>query len=434
MIAYHPKLNRNRDVLETYFDIRITHSLDEFKRYQGEKFFLLTIFDIWAANSTDTKKEIIWEHVFSLELINELKLGKYPILFDSISEGCIKSSFDTIEDFCQHINVSPQNVYICLANPQSIKLNRQSYPSLSQYNFFSFDRFELDAVQIGSSMGDLIYKVKFNDRKRFLFLNRRYSVDRAYLYFKFHEFNLLDNMHCTFKLDNIYSDIPVTLQNVIADLQANYKASGASVIEHINQHVDYFSNSLPNEIKTKMSPIYNIDDKKSFLYSFWNLAAHNSTDIGIVTETFRNQLGISEGDIHYKTHYFITEKTYRTILMKQPFILFSNPYALKYLKTGGYKTFAPFIDESYDNIENLADRQNAIINEVRRLDRMSDTDFAEMMEQIQEIVTYNYNNLMSKKTNKFKNTEWSDDKFKTYFKEINKELTSSTLIKWHNKY
>jgi hypothetical protein len=41
------------------------------------------------------------------------------------------------------------------------------------------------------------------------------------------------------------------------------------------------------------------------------------------------------------------------------------------LKELGYKTYAPFIDESYDSIEDDGDRMLAILNEVERLCKMS---------------------------------------------------------------
>lgn len=434
MLLYNPKSIRNRDYLNTYLNVTLTHSFEEFKEYSGEKFFLLTIFDIWLANNTDTKSDINWETVFSSELLQELKKEKYPILFENASECSTKVTFDTLEDFCNYIEINPSNVYICLANTQSVYLNLNSYPSLEKYNFFSFERFAFDAVQIGYSMGNIPSKFKFNNRKRFLFLNRRYSADRAYMYFKFHKFNLLDNMHCTFSLDNIYNDNVVTLQHVIEDLLSTHTNSSAEVINYIKLNTDLLEASLPHEVSISDSIIYNVDHKKSCLYTFWNFAVHNSTDINIITETFRYHYGIPDTDLHYQTLFFITEKTYRTILMKQPFVLFSNPYALKYLRNAGYKTFSPFIDESYDSIENLADRQNAIINEVQRLNSMGEAEFSELMINCREIAEYNYTNLMERETNKFHNTVWSADKLKLQLRDIDRTLKSATLFKWYNKY
>lgn len=120
--------------------------------------------------------------------------------------------------------------------------------------------------------------------------------------------------------------------------------------------------------------------------------------------------------------------------MKQPFILFSNPYALKYLRNAGYKTFSPFMNESYDNVENLFGRQNMIVNEVNRLSNMPANEFNELMANCKEIAKYNYDVLMSRIHDKYHNTAWTNDKIKPYMRSINFDIPGTTLIKWHNNY
>ena len=430
MLLYNPEYARNRDCLNAYLHVRLTHSLKDFKDYQGEKFFLLTISDIWSATNGDTRYDINWEPLFSNEILQELKKEKYPILFDSSGECCTKSNFNTLDSFCKYVDANPNDVYVCLNNTQSVHLTS----NINKYNFFSFERYAFDAVQVSYSMSKILYSFSFNDRKRFLFLNRRYSMERAYMYLKFHKFNLLDDMHCTFSLDNIYNDNLVTLNQIIEDISLTHNNSCKEVIDYISSNTIELEASLPHKVKTSDVSMYNVDHKKTCLYTFWNLAAHNSTDINIITETFRYHYGISDTDIHHQTMFFITEKTYRTILMKQPFILFSNPHALKYLKNDGYRTFSPFIDESYDSIENLADRQNAIIDEFKRLHSMKESEFNELLDKCREIAEYNYTNLMTREFDKFYNTVWTNNNLKPYLRDIDRNLKPATLFKWYNKY
>ena len=159
--------------------------LEDFKEYRGEKFFLLTISDIWSATNGDTKYDINWEPLFSNEILQELKKEKYPILFDSSGEYCTKSNFNTLDSFCKHVDANPNDVYVCLNNTQSVQLTS----NINKYNFFSFDRYAFDAVQVSYNMSKILYNFSFNDRKRFLFLNRRYSIERAYMYFSWDSFN-----------------------------------------------------------------------------------------------------------------------------------------------------------------------------------------------------------------------------------------------------
>ena len=47
----------------------------------------------------------------------------------------------------------------------------------------------------------------------------------------------------------------------------------------------------------------------------------------------------------------LTEKTFKPIVMQQPFIIQSCKGSLEYLRRYGFKTFADFWDESYDEAD-----------------------------------------------------------------------------------
>lgn len=63
----------------------------------------------------------------------------------------------------------------------------------------------------------------------------------------------------------------------------------------------------------------------------------------------------------------LTEKILRPIACGQPFILASTPGALRYLKTYGFETFDPVIDEQYDRVLDPVDRMRAIVAQMQRL-------------------------------------------------------------------
>mgnify|MGYP006921279118 CR=1 FL=1 len=97
---------------------------------------------------------------------------------------------------------------------------------------------------------------------------------------------------------------------------------------------------------------------------------------------------------------FLTEKTYKPIFYKQPFILISEPYSLRYLRSMGYKTFGSFIDESYDEIEDPHQRMKHITNEILKINSMSLGQLEDIRLQIQDIVEHNYNVFMSRPSEK----------------------------------
>lgn len=88
-----------------------------------------------------------------------------------------------------------------------------------------------------------------------------------------------------------------------------------------------------------------------------------------------------------------TEKTHKFHLAKMPFILYAMPGSLKVLREQGYKTFSPYINETYDLIENDEDRSIAIANEIERLCFMSDEWWYEALTELQPRLDHNFNHL-----------------------------------------
>lgn len=129
-----------------------------------------------------------------------------------------------------------------------------------------------------------------------------------------------------------------------------------------------------------------------------DLIYHQDSYFSLVTETlfFKSPNDyfptIDAGD-----SIFLTEKTFRPIGLKHPFILVSRPWSLAYLKKLGYRTFHPFIDETYDSIDDDHLRLKEIWNEVLRLSRFTDEQWIDWQEKVKDILEHNYQILMEKK-------------------------------------
>jgi hypothetical protein len=96
---------------------------------------------------------------------------------------------------------------------------------------------------------------------------------------------------------------------------------------------------------------------------------------------------------------WITEKTIKNLYIGKPFILMSGPGTLAKLQSYGFKTFSPWIDESYDTILNHSDRLNAILIEI---DRVADLDLLELHKNILPILEHN-RQVFTDLVKKFKN-------------------------------
>ena len=95
---------------------------------------------------------------------------------------------------------------------------------------------------------------------------------------------------------------------------------------------------------------------------------------------------------------FFSEKTFKAIGMGHPFLVATAANSLQYLRKLGYKTFHPYIDESYDELEDNGLRMMAIINEAERLCNLSKSEFKSWRKGIEPIVRYNQKLIDSKRS------------------------------------
>jgi len=121
--------------------------------------------------------------------------------------------------------------------------------------------------------------------------------------------------------------------------------------------------------------------RKMLLSQTMPFGVYNESYYSIVCET------------HYSNDFsFFTEKTAKPILAKRLFVPVSGQYFLRNLRKLGFRTFDGIIDETFDEIEDMAERYSAIINEINKLCKQ---DPREVLEKCQEIVDYNRKVLLS---------------------------------------
>ena len=96
---------------------------------------------------------------------------------------------------------------------------------------------------------------------------------------------------------------------------------------------------------------------------------------------------VSETDVH--TNKFFTEKTCKNLYLGKPFLLLSGQGSIKVLQDYGFKTFGPWIDESYDNYSNVYDRLTAIKQEIDRLSLLSVEQLQTMHDELQPVFEHN---------------------------------------------
>lgn len=99
---------------------------------------------------------------------------------------------------------------------------------------------------------------------------------------------------------------------------------------------------------------------------------------------------------YYDDKLHLTEKIFKPIVTKHPFILVSSPGNLSYLKGYGFKTFDQWIDESYDSEPDPDLRIKMITNELQKLCNMPWEDLMQMRKEMDEVLEYNHQHFFGK--------------------------------------
>lgn len=118
---------------------------------------------------------------------------------------------------------------------------------------------------------------------------------------------------------------------------------------------------------------------------------YQETYFSIVSETnyYISHCGLETGR-------FLSEKAFKPIVFRHPFVFVSTPGILDALRQVGYQTFDGIINESYDQISNDGDRLLAVLDEVHRLCHLNDAELSKYISECKEITEYNYNVFINK--------------------------------------
>jgi hypothetical protein len=144
------------------------------------------------------------------------------------------------------------------------------------------------------------------------------------------------------------------------------------------------SDNLKNYMLLNVAKFIDIDNLEDVNgYGFEYKQVYMKSYFTIVTETY-----------FFEPYYYVSEKTFKPIAHMHPFIIFGRPGSLKYLKKYGFKTFHPFIDESYDLEENNNKRFEMVYDEIVKLNELTNEELDNIMDKITDILQHNQKTLL----------------------------------------
>lgn len=315
------------------------------------------------------------------DFVKKYNLNDSPIMFSWRSEGYQHKIIHFMNDVIKELvnNYTGYNIDMFHYHTGSIPINT----NIDFYNSLMFD-FLPKNILLENELSGHYFNTRINRQvevntklKKFVSMNGNPRTNRRIALSYLIKTDLLKESFYSFDSNKMrdYSHNPLLekYNEILSDL---YKTIVEPMILS-KQHDD------PSNDRLKKEDIYYFDN------SYFSL----------VQETFfDNTLDWSTGDIGFYECIFITEKTYRPIYFKHPFILLGVKGSLAGLREYGFKTFSPYFDESYDNIDDPVVRIETALNEVKRLCSLSAGEWMSIQRALLPIVEYNYNLLTSDST------------------------------------
>jgi len=339
--------------------------------------------DMDGSGNVDTSKKSIFELIHP-NFLKDLQSKKALLLIDQSIEGYHQVwLWDWFHKKCNTYKISPNTiVYMtgdqesadkydkwCVENNISSKLKVIPSISLSYYIRSTYQKTNLDI-----KFDELLEYKKNNSPTIYLYdcLNLRPRSHRILNFLHLVNSDLL-------KYGNVSMSDQTEWKNYI-DMKPGaapyYRTYGLPI--HIISKLNGLSTELNVKTYSKLSEI------KEY-YIFYER---------ILDDVYRNSWVsvVTESSFFEQEHaIFVSEKTFKPIACMQPFIIVGSKGTLKYLRKLGYKTFHPFIDESYDELDDK-ERFIAIMDAIKKIQAIEDK--VSWYKSMREIVEHNHNLFM----------------------------------------
>lgn len=125
-----------------------------------------------------------------------------------------------------------------------------------------------------------------------------------------------------------------------------------------------------------------------------NISSDHSAKIS-VEDAVKSAIHIVAETVFDLDRIHATEKVFKPMVMKQPFIIFAGPGMLEYLKSYGFMTFGHLWDESYDQEFDHVARMEKLVSLIKDINSLNSDDFRKLMINCQQVIDHNHKHFFS---------------------------------------
>lgn len=372
-------------------------SVDDLLIKNAEKFFLInlmdrTIFDFFPA-----------EEIIPAEVLADIKQGKASLLVRNLYHGHHTLVRDVYENFIVKHSVHPKNVLLACESvdmADEIRIVAKEF-DLPECRYRWTRLLEWSTRESNREpIKDTLQKKHYE--KKFLNFNGNRTWSRSAVVLLFKCLGLIEkgyvsynSRHTLEELRGLSEETYTTIYNCLAkkDLIKIYPLLPPSEVELPPASIRIGELFEANKEELLKLDQLLVDVMNTFdVMHIGDLDYYRNTYFSVITETsFPGMMfwdRYLDGTLTERGR-LLSEKVFKPILAKHPFIMVGHPRTLELLRDIGYKTFHPFIDETYDTIEDHPTRLLAIAEEVKRLCEMSDEEVYTFIDNVLPICEHN---------------------------------------------
>lgn len=282
---------------------------------------------------------------------------QYPELYNNILEG------NELDDYIAWYTKFVKKPFVLVTSEKSIIQKQMS----EKYGFENLYYFYHGFAALDWFRG---YQALNHDKeivreydKDFITYNRLIKQDRSYriyLVSLLKEYDLLDKGFVSFGVTDAISD----WRDEVSDPKTRLSEQQKDSIERNLTDITRLTIDNASVLGSASADIPREQD------AFWH----------VVTET-----------VFYHSKMHLTEKIFKPIVNKQPFMLLAAPDNLAYLKSYGFKTFDSVIDEDYDICQDNQERINKVVSQLHWYANLSPSDKTDVQEHLKPIIEHNFN-------------------------------------------
>jgi len=319
---------------------------------------------------------LIESSVFSDHAINLIRNKNGYILLDMAVESFVSNNFFfQMHNYFKMHNIplhkiiymtgcpNVEELYIDFCSQQNHGPERMKMLFWDSFEYQISQRIQNKEVYVTKRHIDII-------EKSFLCLNYRYRQHRIDLTLLFLKNDLLKDSFYSIPAGNPHHPDQLFLHNVHRNFSQNIGLTEEDLLNFqtiLPLKVDNLANSYDNH------KIMTMDANQTLSHLY------EKSLISVVTETTAYEPTIAE-----------TEKTFKPILYKQPFILVGQKGSLKNLRNKGYRTFSQWFDESYDDISDNHQRMMKIADICKQISNWDKNTKQNFIVGTKEVVEHNY--------------------------------------------